>query len=326
MFLGRWEIDDLLTFPVNTHSPSTGAATDADSVPTYRVYEDETATAILTGSMAKLDDANTVGFYSEQITLSAANGFEVGKSYTIYISAVVGGVTGTLAKTFQVELAPATAAAVAALNNLSAAQVNAEVDTALADYDAPTFAELDARTDAIDAALVTIAAFLDTEVAAILADTNELQVDWVNGGRLDLLIDAIKVKTDGLPSDPADASVIATSFSGIDAKLDTIDNLLDTEVATLVAGVAAILADTGTDGVVLSTATQQAIADVLLGRSVASVEASAGVYTLASLILAAFESAVAGTVWTIKRTDGITTFATRTATLDAGADPIIGVS
>ena len=33
--------------------------------------------------------------------------------------------------------------AIAALNNLSAAQVNAEVDTALSDYDVPTKAELD---------------------------------------------------------------------------------------------------------------------------------------------------------------------------------------
>lgn len=38
----------------------------------------------------------------------------------------------------------ATLAAIAALNNLSAAAVNAEVDTALADYDPPTKAELDA--------------------------------------------------------------------------------------------------------------------------------------------------------------------------------------
>jgi len=39
--------------------------------------------------------------------------------------------------------------AIAALNNLSAAAVNAEVDTALADYDAPTKAELDATELAI---------------------------------------------------------------------------------------------------------------------------------------------------------------------------------
>jgi hypothetical protein len=37
-------------------------------------------------------------------------------------------------------------------------------------------------------------------VTDILADTNELQLDWKNGGRLDLLIDAVKAKTDNLPS------------------------------------------------------------------------------------------------------------------------------
>ncbi len=50
------------------------------------------------------------------------------------------------------------------------------------------------------AALSTVAGYLDTEVAAILADTNELQSDWADGGRLDLLIDAIKAKTDILPA------------------------------------------------------------------------------------------------------------------------------
>ena len=35
-----------------------------------------------------------------------------------------------------------------------------------------------------------------TQLAAILADTNELQTDWTNGGRLDLLIDGIKAVTD----------------------------------------------------------------------------------------------------------------------------------
>lgn len=35
-----------------------------------------------------------------------------------------------------------------------------------------------------------------TDVDAILDDTGELQTDWTDGGRLDLLIDAIKYKTD----------------------------------------------------------------------------------------------------------------------------------
>jgi hypothetical protein len=37
---------------------------------------------------------------------------------------------------------------------------------------------------------------LDPNLAFVLADTNELQTDWTDGGRLDLLIDAIKAMTD----------------------------------------------------------------------------------------------------------------------------------
>jgi hypothetical protein len=125
MYLGSWKIDDYLTFPVNTHTPATGAATDADAVPTYRVYEDDTGTPIENGSLAKLDDANTTGFYVLRIQLDAATGYEAGKSYTIYVSATVGSIVGTLSHTFQMQ-----------------AQV-------------------------------------------------ALHADWINGGRLDLLIDAI---------------------------------------------------------------------------------------------------------------------------------------
>jgi hypothetical protein len=90
-----------------------------------------------------------------------------------------------------------------------------------------------------------------SDIASILGDTNELQGDWTNGGRLDLIIDdilvdtgttlddfidtevaAIKAKTDNLPADPADDS-------DIDGQLATIDNYIDTEVAD-------ILTDTGT--------------------------------------------------------------------------------
>ncbi len=42
-----------------------------------------------------------------------------------------------------------------------------------------------------------------TEIASILADTNELQGDWVDAGRLDVLLDAIKAVTDNLPNSGA---------------------------------------------------------------------------------------------------------------------------
>lgn len=101
-YLGTWPIDAYLTFPLNTHDPTNSAASDADGAPSYRVYEDETAVPLLTGSMSTLDAANTTGFYTEQIQLTAANGFETGKCYTIYMEAAVGGITGTENHTFQV--------------------------------------------------------------------------------------------------------------------------------------------------------------------------------------------------------------------------------
>ena len=95
------EIGENLTFSICTHDPDTGALADADAAPAYRIYEDETAGAILTGTMAKLDDGNTLGFYTELIACTAANGFEDGKSYTVYITAAVDGDTGGICYGFR---------------------------------------------------------------------------------------------------------------------------------------------------------------------------------------------------------------------------------
>ena len=94
-------IEDTCVFSICTHDPDTGILTDADSAPSYRVYEDETSTPILTGTMSKLDDVNTTGLYTEAIACTADNGFEVGKTYTIYIEATVDSDTGGICYGFQ---------------------------------------------------------------------------------------------------------------------------------------------------------------------------------------------------------------------------------
>lgn len=94
-------IGDNLVFSIACHDPDTGVLTDADSLPSYRIYEDETATPILTGTMAKLDDANTTGFYTELIACTSANGFENVKTYTIYITATVDADTGGITYGFK---------------------------------------------------------------------------------------------------------------------------------------------------------------------------------------------------------------------------------
>ena len=96
-----------LVFSVCTHDPDDGVLTDADSAPIYRVYEGETPTPILTGTMTKLDDANTTGFYTELIACTTANGFEVNKSYSVYIEATVDSDTGGISYSFGVITPPA---------------------------------------------------------------------------------------------------------------------------------------------------------------------------------------------------------------------------
>ena len=69
-----------------------GEPIDADSAPSYDVYEDETGTAIDSGNLALLDPDNTDGFYSETLSLTTANGYERFKNYTIRIEATVSAV------------------------------------------------------------------------------------------------------------------------------------------------------------------------------------------------------------------------------------------
>jgi len=161
-------IGDYLTFSICTHDPDTGALTDADSAPAYRVYEDETATAILTGTMTKLDDVNTLGFYTERIECSAGNGFEDGKSYTIYIEATVDSDTGGIAYAFRAVTLSAATIADAVLDEAKGAH------TGLLAKALP-----DAAPDAAGGLPISDAGGLDLD--AILADTNELQTDDIPG-------------------------------------------------------------------------------------------------------------------------------------------------
>lgn len=94
------------------------------------------------------------------------------------VTGAVGSVTGNVG------------GSVASLGAQAKLDVNAEVDTALADYDPPTNAEMEARTllaasYATAANQTTIAGYIDTEIASILA-------------AVDTEIAAIKAKTDQL--------------------------------------------------------------------------------------------------------------------------------
>lgn len=67
----------------------------------------------------------------------------------------------------------------------------------------------DTKITSLQGSLSTV----DGKVDEILADTGELQTDFVNGGRLDLLVDGIKAKTDLIPASPA----------AVGSKMDIVD-------------------------------------------------------------------------------------------------------
>jgi len=97
-------------------------------------------------------------------------------------------------------------------------------------------------------------------------------------------------------------------------------------LSSAAAEISAILADTGTDGVVISSATANAIADAILSRNVSNTEATAAEHTLTTIVLAILESARTTTDWNIYRTNGVSVHATKSISTDAAALPVTGVS
>jgi hypothetical protein len=75
----------------------------------------------------------------------------------------------------------------------------------------------------------------------------------------------------------------------------------------------------------ISATATNLIADTVFSRSMSNVEDTAGDHTLCALVLSGLESGVVGTTWTILKTDGSTTFLTKTVGVDASASPIVSV-
>jgi hypothetical protein len=126
---------------------------------------------------------------------------------------------------------------------------------------------------------------------------------------------AVKTKTDNLPSDPADASVIA-------AATDAIAGYIDTEVAAIKAKTDLIPAS---PAAVSDIPTAIENADALLKRDFDQVEATAPIHSLLSAGLKLVSRFVASTGKTY-RTDGTTEHMTQTPTSDADAEPITELS
>ena len=73
-------------------------------------------------------------------------------------------------------------------------------------------------TDAAGASVTADVASIQTDTTAIVADTNELQGDWANGGRLDLILDELTTNLDAVETDTQDLQTqIGTAGAGLTA-------------------------------------------------------------------------------------------------------------
>ena len=281
---------------------------------------------VASASVSGVADFKATGFS----TFNPASDTVANVTTVASVSGAVGSVTAAV--TTDSASRTASQADVSALATAAAVNtIDSNVDAILVD----TATTLPATLSTIDGKIDTV----DTNVDAVLVDTGttlpatlstvEGKVDTIDGNVDAILVDTgttlpatlstIEGKVDTVDSN-VDAVLVDTgttlpaTLSTMDGKIDTVDGIVD-----------AILADTGTDGVVLSTATLQSIADEILKRDVDNVEATANEHTLATIILCLLESSRSATTWTIKRSDGTTTHATKTLTLDSAADPVVGV-
>jgi hypothetical protein len=86
-----------------------------------------------------------------------------------------------------------------------------------------------ADQSAVEAAITAATSGLATASSIVSLTT---KVDTLDD-YVDTEVAAIKAKTDNLPADPADASDIAASFVTVNSKLDAIDDYVDAEVAAI---------------------------------------------------------------------------------------------
>lgn len=113
-------------------------------------------------------------------------------------------------------------------NATALASINAEADTALADYDAPTNAEMVARTLATaDYATATDLGTVDTVVDAIKVKTDQFVFTVANQ------VDANALSGGGGLDAAGVRAAVGLASANLDTQLTAIDDYLDTEVAAI---------------------------------------------------------------------------------------------
>lgn len=286
-----------------TGTPKTG---DALNITGY-VSLDGTANAIDDTNPAEVDATNMPGVYVFDLTAAETNCnawalYAKSSTANIRIEPIIGFTTAGTATALDANAIQVSSATTAAdtleLFAEALKQDSGQIDDGT--FAAGAINAAAVADGAIDAA--TFAADVDAEILSYLVDDATR-------------IDASALNTAAVTSVPA---ILEDTGTTLPATLATIAGYLDTEIA-------AILADTGTDGVVLSAATANQIADAILKRDWSSVTGEAARSVLNALRLLRNKVSESGGTLTVTKEDDAATAWTAAVTTDAAASPITAI-
>ncbi len=188
-------LEDTFRHPFSTRAFGTGIPTVLAGTPVLSVLEEDNATPITAGVSVSVDRASVVGLNEATIVATAANGYENGKSYGIYISTgTVGGVSviGEVVGHFTIGLSAAAVDLANATDGLTALAA----DIATVDG---TVNNINSGVAIIIEDTANMQPKLGIPAADISADIAALKTDLDNAtdglGALKVLIDAIKADT-----------------------------------------------------------------------------------------------------------------------------------
>ena len=303
---------------------ATGVPGTLAGSPVVEIYEDNGTTQITTAETLTVDFDSVTGLNNLRIVATAANGFEAGKSYSAVIS--VGtvssvSVVGEVVCNFSIQRQPVNWA-------------NVTAPTTAVDLSGTDIQLCDTVTTNTDVR--------GTDSAALASVCTEVRLatltDWIDGGRLDLLLDAIPTTAMRGTDNAALASVCTETrlaaltdwLNGgrLDLILDIIAVDTTTDIPALIATAQADLdLITGSDGATLATAqgnyAPAKVADILTTALTEAYAADGAAPTLTQAVMLILqhlsESSISSTTKTVKKLDGSTSAAT--FTLDDATTP-----
>ena len=328
-------LEDTFKFDFSTRAFATGIPTTLSGTPVLSVHEEGNDTFITSGVSVDVDIGTSpvTGLNEGTVVATAANGYEAGKSYSVFISTgTVGGVSavGEVVHQFTIGLSAAAVDLANGTDGLGAIKADtaavlidtgttipATITTAQNDLD--TITGSDGVTVASGTQTFNLSGNVTGSVGSLVGHTVQTADHTAN---------IASILTDTGTTIPA---TIATVDTNVDAILVDTGTTLPASIATIDTNVDSILVDTGTT-IPATIATAQADLDTITGtggviigtdtmtEAYAADGAAASMPQLQYMIWSALsEFAIAGTTVTCKKLDGSTT--AMTFTLDDGTDP-----